>query len=111
MQLYEKIMVGKKTTYRPYVAPDNTFFEIPQDEVVTILAVLTMSMLMSVSTQIKQHTRAAREIKKVEEAVQSLCALNACKLEERVVDIAVASWNSAIRTLQEQLSGGQHEIT
>jgi hypothetical protein len=83
-------------------------FEIPQDQVVTLLTTLIVSMLMSVSGQMPDHAKAAREIKKVEQAVLGLAKLNAAPLDPHLINIGVACWNSAIRTMQEQLSGGDY---
>ena len=107
MQLYEKVISkGGKTSYRPYTPPNNSMLEIPQEQVVTLLTTLTVSMLMSVSGQMPDHARAAREIKGVEQAVVKLAKLNAEPLDDHLVNIGVACWNSAIRTMQEQLGGG-----
>lgn len=106
MQLYEKIVSkGGKTSYRPYVPPDNSMMDIPQDQVITLLTTLTISMLMSVSNQMPDHAKAAREIRKVEQSVLGLAKLNAAPLDEQLVNIGIACWNSAIRTMQERLEG------
>lgn len=107
MTLYERsISPAGRVTYRPYVPPNNSMMEIPQEQVVTLLTTLTISMLMSVSDQMPSHARAAREIKGVEQAVLKMAKLNAAPLDEHLVNIGVACWNSAIQTMQEQLSGG-----
>ena len=107
MTLYERTTSpAGRVTYRPYVPPNNSMMEIPQEQVVTLLTTLTVSMLMSVSGQMPDHAKAAREIKKVEQAVLGLAKLNAGPLDEDLVNIGVACWNSAIRTMQEQLGGG-----
>ena len=108
MQLYEKVMIGKRTTYRPYVAPDNNMHEIEHEQMVTLLATLTISMLMSIEAQLPPHARVAREIKNVEQAVVRLAKLNAKPLDDVLVNIGCVAWNSAISTMQKGLTGGLH---
>lgn len=109
MQLYEKVMKGQRTTYVPHVPPDPRLFEIPQEQMITLLVSLTISMLMTVEGQLPDHSRAAREIKGVEQAVIRLAKLNAQPLDPELVEVGVAAWNSAIFTMQSQATGGAQD--
>lgn len=107
-QLYEKIISPKgKTTYRPHVPTTTAMVEIEQDVVITMLASLTMSMLISVSDQIKSHSRAARNIAKVQDAVKELVALNVVPLDEKMVTLGGEMYMAAINHMQKQLLRGK----
>lgn len=106
MQLYEKIMQGKKTTYREYTPKPIKMPEIEQSQVVTLLYTLSISMLMSVREQLPPHAAMARKVKAVEEAIVSLSKLNAEPMDEDLVTVGVEAWNAAIYSMQVGLSGG-----
>ena len=106
MQLYVKEMKGKRTTYVPYVAPDNSMHEIEHEQMITLLTTLTISMLMSIEAQLPSHARVAREIKNVEQAVIKLAKLNAKPLDDVLINIGCVAWNRAITSMQEGLQGG-----
>lgn len=103
--LYEKVMVGKKTTYRPYTVPDTSMHLIESGQMVTLLATLTMSMLMSVEKQLPSHSKVTTEIKRTEDAISRLAKLTAKPLDDALVNIGVQAWNSAISSMQEGLTG------
>lgn len=78
-------------------------YEIPQDQMITLLATLTLSMLMSIEDQLPKHARAAREIRNTEEAVRRLAKLNAKPMDDRLVEAGVAGWNAALYEMQRKL--------
>jgi hypothetical protein len=103
--LYEKIMVGKKTTYREYDPPLPSMEFIETDQMITLLTTLTISMLMSIEQQLTSHSRIAREIRNVEAAVVKLAKLNAAPLDDDLVNVGIAAWNDTIHSMQAGLSG------
>ena len=106
MQLYEKVMVGKRTTYKEHIQQPINMPEIEHKQMVTLLTALTISMLMSVEQQLPYHSKFCREIKNVESAVVRLAKLNAEPLDNTLVDVGVAAWNGAIAAMQKKLTGG-----
>ena len=105
MQLYEKIMQGKRTTYREYkpeagVLPDMV---IESEEVITILTTLVISMLMAIENQLAPHMKLSRETKLLEQAVLRYATLNRAKLEPALIDVGVDAWNAAIKAVQQGL--------
>lgn len=108
MQLYEKVQTGKRVSYRPYQPPDNSMMELSTEQMSTLLATLTISMLMSVEAQLPNHSRFAREVANVENAVKKLAQLNGKPLDDKLIDVGVVAWNSAIRSMQFMLGGGAH---
>ena len=107
MELYTKTIQGKRVRYVPYVPPDNSNYEIEQQQMVTLLTTLTMSMLMSVEKQLPEHSRFAREVKNVETAIVKLAKLNAKPLDGTLVNAGVVGWNAAIEGMQKALMGVQ----
>lgn len=104
-QLFERVMLGKRTTYREYIEKPIVMPEIEQKQVVTLLTTLTISMLMSVYDQLKPHNRMAREIMGVEESIRRLARLNCEPLDPQLVYVGVRAWNGAIKSMQDGLSG------
>ncbi len=105
MQLYEKTMQGNRVRYVEYVPKPYPHPEIERSKMVTLLATLTMSMLMSVEDQLPKHARMAREIRNVENAVRNLARMVGKPLDEELVNAGVDGWNSAIQTMQSRLMG------
>lgn len=105
MVLYEKVMIGQRTTYREYVPPDNSMHEIEHEQMVTLLATLTISMVMSIESQLPDHTKFARELKLLEQAIVRFAKLNAKPLDDVLVSIGCVAWNKAISTMQQGLAG------
>lgn len=103
--LYEKVMIGKRTTYREYLPPKINMPEIEQKQVVTLLTTLTISMLISVYDQLPAHAALCRKIRKVEESVRDLAKLNCEPLDPQLVDVGVKAWNGAILSMQQGLQG------
>lgn len=104
-QLYVKTMQGKRTRYIPQELKPYPHPEIPSDQMMTLLATLTLSMLMSVEDQLPPHARAAREIRNVETSVLNLARLVGKPLDEDLVNAGVAGWNSALEAMQNRLMG------
>lgn len=107
--LYEKVMIGKRTTYREHVPAPVVMPEIEQKQVVTLLTTLTISMLMSVYEQLPSHATMSRKIRKVEESIRDLAKLNCEPLDPQLVEVGVAAWNGAIKSMQDGLSGANKE--
>jgi len=108
MILYERVMQGKKTTYREHHPAPVIMPELENSQVVTLLSALTISMLMSVSEQLPPHATLARRVRGVEESIKSLAQLNGAPLDSDLVEVGVNCWNAAIHAMQDGLSGGGH---
>ena len=104
MELYEKIQTGKRVSYKLHT-PDTLKMEtIDANKVITLMATLTMSMLLSVEQTLESHSRIARELRNTEEAIARLARLNAAPLEPELIDIGLKAWNSAIYEMQRGLA-------
>ena len=105
MQLYERKQAGKSVRYIEHVPEKINMPDIEQAQVVTLLATLSLSMLISVEEQLPPHATLVRKIRKVEEAIKDLATLNCAPLDDQLVDVGVDAWNAAIFAMQEKLSG------
>lgn len=105
-QLYERIEKGKQVRYVPYTPPV-LMAEIDNQQLVTLMSTLVITLLVKVSEQLPEHARIAREVKRVEEDVVRLAKLNAAPLSEEVIEVGVKMWHSAVETMQREL-GGEH---
>jgi hypothetical protein len=107
MQLYEKITSPSgRVTYREY-NPATEFIsdkEIEQDQVITILCTLVISVMMSISGQLAPHSKLHREIRLVEQSVLRFAQLAGTKLEPKFIEVGVMAWNAAIKAVQSGLS-------
>lgn len=96
MTLYEKKMIGKRVTYVEHQPYTSTLVELEQEQVISLLTTFTLAMLMSVSAQCVSHSRAGREIKKVEEAIIGLARLNPKGIDAEIIELGTTAWNAAI---------------
>lgn len=102
MILYERVMVGKKTTYKEHEPYVSTLVELEQEQIISLLTTFTLAMLMSVSAQCVSHSRAGREIKKVEDAVVGLARLNPNGIDPEIIEMGTMAWNAAIQAIAKE---------
>lgn len=81
--------------------------EVESDVMITLLASLAISTLMSIEQQLPPHSRKATAIKKVEDSISKLAALTGKPLDPLLVEIGVNAWNASLTTMQEGLEGIQ----
>ena len=103
MQLYTKVTQGKRVRYIPYQQPQ---VECTEDQLVTILSSLTISMLTAMEKMLPAHKAVARRVKAVEEDLCRLAQLKAGGLDEEHIEMGTAMWNAAIECLQGRLAPG-----
>jgi hypothetical protein len=68
-----------------------------------LLVSLVVSLLISIEKQLPDHSKKARTIKKLEEAIKEFGALDSLEASEDVIVVGVKIWNKCIRELQEAL--------
>lgn len=106
MILYTKEVSPKgKVSYKEYITPQNEMYELESDVIITLLSSLTICMLMSVEQILPDHSRIAREMKNVEQAVVKMAKLVGAPLDDKLVNVGVAAWNQAIHSMQKGLMG------
>lgn len=77
--------------------------EIPQAEMVTLLATLVTAMLINIEEQLPSHSRYGRQVRKTEGALIDLAKLVGKPLSDELVNIGVNAWNAAIKQIQDDL--------
>lgn len=105
MQLYQKIMLGKRTTYKPYepntkVLPD---IKIESEQVISVLGTLIVSITQAIQGQLKPSDILHRKIRNVNNELIELVRVGFEKPTPLLVDIGVEAWNAAILAIQEGL--------
>ena len=103
MTTYTKHVSDKgKVSYREYVPCQDAegVHKIEDDQLITLLATTTISLLMSIREQLPSHARMAREVKNVENAVTRLASLEGGALDSETVDVGVEGWNALIKAIQ-----------
>jgi len=105
---YEKVMVGKKTTYREVQA--KVFREPPKQEefdnaqLVTLGASLGMMVLMQMEKQLPEKSRNARKLAAVSAAILDLVRGSGQKVSEEMCNYWADSWNRTMREMQSELT-------
>lgn len=74
--------------------------EIEDAVIVNLLTSLVVSLLISIERQIPEHSKRARIIRKVEEAISDLAKLNSAPLSEELVMVGTELFNKTIEGLQ-----------
>lgn len=98
-ELYEKIMAGKKTTYRLYEEPDDepVVYDLTDGQLLTAAGALGVTLLCIFERYMPPHKRNARKIKDVENAILSLFQGSGEVLDPDICDHICACWDMAMR--------------
>lgn len=102
--LYEKVMVGKKTTYRPFTVPESTIHLMDSSHLATLLSSLMLSFLMELESKLTPHSKVATEVKRSEESVVRMARLAPRGLDDYLVKLGTMAWNSAAITIAQGLA-------
>jgi len=105
MQLYEKVITGKRTTYRPYVQPAaRAEMELDNGQVATLAGTIGMCTLISLERHLPEHAMLSRRIKAIETAIVECAKLGGKTIDRRMTDAGVVAWGAAVQKLAEVLS-------
>lgn len=77
--------------------------EVPQEQMVTLLATLTTATLISIEEQLPDHSRYGRQVRRVEESLVALAKLVGKPLSDELVAVGVNAWNAAVKQIQDDL--------
>lgn len=104
--LYEKVMTGKRTTYKEYVptAPDGAD-DMTNEQLVTMAVSVGVTCLMMLEKMLKPHARNARKIQQLEHAIFELAKGQGAHVEAEIVDYWIEVWNSTISNIQRGVVG------
>lgn len=68
-----------------------------------LLTSLVISLIVSVEKQLPDHSKKARVLVKLEEALKEFGALNSMEFDDRLAAAGAVLWNNLLRNLQEYL--------
>lgn len=102
-QLYEKTMIGKKTTYRPWIRPVQQVHEIESERVFSILSVVIISFMGNMMGQLPDHSRQSREIKQLAEKLGAFSLLHHKQVVGGDIERGLAVWDAMITELSKQI--------
>lgn len=99
--LYEKVMQGKKTTYREYVSSTPVGVnEMTEPEMITLSVAAGVTCLLMLEKLLPPHKRVVANIRKVEEALLALAKGNGDPLDAEILQHWERCWNLTMATMQ-----------
>jgi hypothetical protein len=99
--LYEKVMVGKKPTYRVYTptAPEGAD-DMTDEQLVTMAVSVGVTCLMVMEKMLKPHARNSRKIRQLEYAILDMAKGAGAMVDPEIVDYWIEVWNSTMSNIQ-----------
>lgn len=101
MELFTKNISPKgKVSYAPYnpaVMPD---MQVEPEQVVAIFSALSISMLISLSDQLPKHSKIARELDLLSNAIARFGKVTGEPLNPDYIETGVLAWNAATQAVQ-----------
>ena len=107
LQLYTKeVSEGGRTRYMPYPPENELSMELDTEQVVTLLTTIGMCLNMCVTKLLPEHSRMARNVKHVDEALLRLSEGQRKPLDEHLIKVGHAAFTAATNEVVRGLSGG-----
>lgn len=99
--LYEKhISANGKVSYREYNPETLPDMQIESDELIAVFSGIAISMLLSLSEQLPEHSKVAREAQRFTEAIARFGRTTGNKLDENMMAIGVKAWQASVLAVQ-----------
>lgn len=113
MQLYEKVMIGKRTTYRAVegrlILPLNNRDSYSRGELITLGATLGMTVLMQMVQLLPKNNDDAKKIKAVTDAILQLVKGSGHRISDDDAQHWTDTWNMTMANIQAGLKArGPH---
>lgn len=116
-KLYERIMIGKRVTYREYIppapvapaapaAPDGVD-DMTEGELVTMSVSVGVTCLMMMERMLKPHARNSRKLKQLEYAIFDMAKGTGAVVDPQMIDYWIGVWNSTMANIQHGLVNRQ----
>jgi hypothetical protein len=97
MTLYEKLPNGR---YKEYVPPAPTISsELEPEQVVTMIGTMGICLMESISRLLPDHSKLARETRKVNTAILDLFRNTGKPLDTETAEYAVDCWNETMQRI------------
>jgi len=107
MQLYTKTTTpGGRTKYEVYPPETSLSMEVDTEQVVSLLTTVGMCLNMCITKNLPEHSRMARNVKHVDDALLRLSEGNRAPLDEHLVQVGIAAFTAATNEIVKGLSGG-----
>ena len=107
LQLFTKtVTAGGRTKYKEYPPLDSLSMEVDTEQVISLLTTIGMCINMTITKNLPDHSKMARNIKHVDEALLRLSEGNRAPLNEHLVKVGVAAFTAATNEIVKGLSGG-----
>lgn len=99
-QLFERVMKGKRVTYRAYVEPPTQLSdEITEAQLISAVGSLAVMAIHGYQTLIPEHKRVAKKAQKVKDSVLEMYAGCGAYIDNEILDFVSAAWNGTMRKL------------
>jgi len=107
MQLYTKEVSEKgRVTYQPYPPLNDLSMEVDTEQVITLLTTIGMCISMCVTKNLPDHSRMARNVKHVDDALLRLSEGQRGPLDPHLIKVGHAAFTAATNEVIRGLSGG-----
>lgn len=98
-QLYEKVITGKRTSYRPWVEPEGRVLEFSDLQCVTLAGALGVTLLNTFERNMPPHRIIARKVKAVEKAILDLYQSTGAEIDREMAELVCQTWDKTMREL------------
>jgi hypothetical protein len=103
MQLYEKVMIGKRTTYREYTPVEEpetlTDINFTEAECLTAAGALGMMLLMVFERNVPAHKVVARKIKALEASILDLYKGTGAPIDDNIAELMAITWDRTMKSI------------
>lgn len=111
MMLYEKVMIGRRTTYRAVegkiVTPPANRDSYSKGELITLGATLGMTVLMQMVQLLPKNNDDAKKIKAVTDAILNLVRGSGHRISDEDAEYWTDTWNMTMANIQAGLAKGR----
>ena len=98
-QLYEKIVTGKRVSYKPWVEPEGRILEFTDEQCVTLAGALGVTLLATFERNMPPHKLVARRVRAVERAILELYQGTGATLDPEMAELVCKTWDKTMREL------------
>jgi hypothetical protein len=100
MILYEKVMIGKRVSYRAHVPPPlNLPDDMTEGQIVSAVGGLAILTIHGYQTLLPEHKRISKKVQKVKDAVLDMYQGTGQHIDQEIIDHVCAAWDGTMRKL------------
>jgi len=99
-QLYEKKMIGKKTTYIPHIEPALVLSDdMTEEQLVSCIGGLAILAIHGYQSLVPEHKRVAKKIQTVKDKVLEMYSGCGADISQEHIDFVCKAWDGTMRKL------------